>query len=271
MVALCRQKAKAFVDGWRDWQKQEPRVFQDTEIRDADMARYSLLLVGGPDANRVTAKLAARLPLQIATDRDHDRRQGLRGEGRGRADPLPEPAQPRALRLGRRRDLDRRHVLLRRQRHATSPTGTTSSRTGASPRSGRRRPRSRPGWSPGCSTPTGASATRWPTPATARSASKGRLRHRPSASLVVDPTLLESYVGRYQIEKGPLLEVFLDGKRLMVRQQGQSDADELLPESATEFSVPKYSVWISFVRDASGKVTELVGYQGGDFTAKRVD
>ena len=78
-------------------------------------------------------------------------------------------------------------------------------------------------------------------------------------------------MGRYQIEKGPLLEVFLDGKRLMVRQQGQSDADELLPESATEFSVPKYGVWISFVRDASGKVTELVGYQGGDFTAKRVD
>ena len=101
--------------------------------------------------------------------------------------------------------------------------------------------------------------------------SKGRLRHRPSASLAVDPTLQRSYVGRYQIEKGPLLEVFLDGKRLMVRQQGQSDADELLPESATEFSVPKYSVWISFVRDASGKVTELVGYQGGDFTAKRVD
>ena len=98
-----------------------------------------------------------------------------------------------------------------------------------------------------------------------------RLRHRPSASLAVDPTLQKSYVGRYQIEKGPLLEVFLDGKRLMVRQQGQGDADELLPESATEFSVPKYNVWISFVRDAAGKVTKLVGYQGGDFTAKRVD
>jgi len=101
--------------------------------------------------------------------------------------------------------------------------------------------------------------------------SKGRLRHRPSASLAVDPALQKSYAGHYQIEKGPLLEVFLDGKRLMVRQQGQPDSDELLPESATEFSVPKYDVWISFVRDASGKVTELVGYQGGDFTAKKVD
>ncbi|MBN2371709.1 MAG: prolyl oligopeptidase family serine peptidase, partial [Vicinamibacteria bacterium] len=69
MRELCRQKAKGFVDGWREWQKHEPRVFKDTEISDADAARYSLLLVGGPDANRMAAKLAARLPLRISTER----------------------------------------------------------------------------------------------------------------------------------------------------------------------------------------------------------
>src|ERR1035441_1467409 len=69
MAALCRNKAQAFIAAWRDWQKQSPRVFQDTEIKDAEMANYSLLLVGGPDANRVTAQLAARLPLKIAADR----------------------------------------------------------------------------------------------------------------------------------------------------------------------------------------------------------
>jgi S-layer protein (TIGR01564 family) len=58
-----------FIDGWRDWQKQEPRVFKDTEIKDADLSKYSLLLVGGPDANRVTRKLADRLPLRISVDR----------------------------------------------------------------------------------------------------------------------------------------------------------------------------------------------------------
>ncbi len=45
MVALCRRRADAFINGWRDWQKQEPRVFEDTVIGEADMAKYSLLLV----------------------------------------------------------------------------------------------------------------------------------------------------------------------------------------------------------------------------------
>jgi dienelactone hydrolase len=69
MVALCNQKASVFINGWRDWQKQEPRVFKDTEIKDADLAMYSILLVGGPDANRVTEKLAARVPLRISPER----------------------------------------------------------------------------------------------------------------------------------------------------------------------------------------------------------
>ena len=69
MAKRCQQQAKAFIDGWRMWQKHEPRVFNDTEIRATDIARYSLLLIGGPDANRVTAQLASGLPLQIAKDR----------------------------------------------------------------------------------------------------------------------------------------------------------------------------------------------------------
>lgn len=69
MVEMCRQKSKALIDNWRDWQKQEPRVFQDSALTEADMARYSLLLIGGPEANSVTAKLAAKLPLHISTDR----------------------------------------------------------------------------------------------------------------------------------------------------------------------------------------------------------
>ncbi len=39
MVALCRRRADAFINGWRDWQKQEPRVFEDTVIGEADMAK----------------------------------------------------------------------------------------------------------------------------------------------------------------------------------------------------------------------------------------
>ena len=100
---------------------------------------------------------------------------------------------------------------------------------------------------------------------------KGRQLHRPKANLTVDPKVLESYVGRYQIEQGPVLELFQDGKRLMVKQQGQSDSDELLPESETDYDIPKYGVWISFLRDASGKVTGFAGYQDGNFEAKKLN
>ena len=108
-------------------------------------------------------------------------------------------------------------------------------------------------------------------PGDAEIRAKGRLRHRPNAKLVIDPKLVESYPGRYQIAQGPLIEVTKDGKRLLAKQQGQSDAMELVPETETSFCIPRYNLWISFTRDASGKVTGLVGYQGGDFTARRID
>jgi hypothetical protein len=98
---------------------------------------------------------------------------------------------------------------------------------------------------------------------------KGRQIHRPQANPGVDPKVSARYVGRYQIEHGPLIEVFQDGKRLMAKVQG--DADELLPESETDYDVPKYGVWISFLRDASGKVTGLTGYQEGNFEAKKLN
>jgi hypothetical protein len=99
---------------------------------------------------------------------------------------------------------------------------------------------------------------------------KGRQFHRPKGGFAVPPKVLESYVGRYEIEHGPALVVFVDGKRLIARIEGQ-DAVELLPESETDYNITKYGGWISFVRDAAGKVTGFTGYQGGDFEARKVN
>jgi len=68
MAAMCRAKANEFADAWKGWQKQVPRLFLDTEISDADLKRYSLILIGGADANRVTAKFAAKVPLRMSSD-----------------------------------------------------------------------------------------------------------------------------------------------------------------------------------------------------------
>ncbi|MEO7719581.1 MAG: prolyl oligopeptidase family serine peptidase [Capsulimonas sp.] len=63
--AFCRQSADDFVARWRKAQHCAPRVFLDTQITDGDITRYSLYLIGGANANAVTARLAKQLPLQI--------------------------------------------------------------------------------------------------------------------------------------------------------------------------------------------------------------
>ncbi|HXX65496.1 MAG TPA: prolyl oligopeptidase family serine peptidase, partial [Bacteroidota bacterium] len=66
MRSLCREKANAFIAAWETWQHHRPRVFEDTTISEEEMAEYSLLLVGGADENRVSSKLADRIPLRIS-------------------------------------------------------------------------------------------------------------------------------------------------------------------------------------------------------------
>ena len=68
MVRVCREKAEALAGLWERWQHVRPRLLRDDEVTPEYERRYSLLLVGGPDANRVTARVAGRLPLAVARD-----------------------------------------------------------------------------------------------------------------------------------------------------------------------------------------------------------
>jgi len=65
MRAMCRLKADAFADNWMNWQHQHLRVKNDRDVTDEDKRGYSLILVGGPDANSVARELASKLPLAI--------------------------------------------------------------------------------------------------------------------------------------------------------------------------------------------------------------
>ena len=271
MVALCRKKADAFIHAWRDWQKQEPRVFVDTAIQDADIAKYSLLLIGGPDDNRVTAQLVRKLPLQIAADRI-----AIDGKSFPVKDAAVQMIYPNPLNP---------------ERYVWIAAGTSTDGmhfTNPNPQrlydhwdyvivDGRIPAYKQPASSLDTRVVSGMFDYNWrysdalAQPGDAGVRSKGRQMHRPKANLTVDAGVLASYVGRYQMEHGPVIQVFEDGKRLMEKIQGQGDADELLPESATDYDLPKYGIWLSFVRDASGKVTGFTGYQNGDFEAKKLD
>lgn len=68
MKQACDRQLAALVDSWTRWQLHAPRVFKDTEISDEDAARYSLILIGGADANLLARRLANRIPLELGYD-----------------------------------------------------------------------------------------------------------------------------------------------------------------------------------------------------------
>jgi dienelactone hydrolase len=270
MVALCQEKAAVFVDSWRDWQKQEPRVFKDTEIGPADVARYSLLLVGGPEANRVTAQLAAQLPLRVSKNRI------TLG---GNAFPVEDAAVQMLYPNPRNPD---RYVWVVA---GSSANGMYFNSLNPQARpdcdyfitDGRLPARQQPASLLQMQVVSGLFDRDWrfskdlAVAGDAQLRAKGRIRHRPKPNFRVPPELAASYVGRYQLEKGPVFEVAVEGGNLVLRPAGGGDTLTLVPETETSFSVPMGDLWLSFTRDASGKVTGLGGYHNGDFAAKKLD
>ena len=86
----------------------------------------------------------------------------------------------------------------------------------------------------------------------------------------VDPAILADYVGEYELVPGFILTVTQQGNRLVVQATGQSSA-EVFPASDTKFFYTIVEAQITFVRDASGKVTHLTLHQGGvDQDARRL-
>ena len=78
----------------------------------------------------------------------------------------------------------------------------------------------------------------------------GRTLKRPDRNLKIDPKLVDSYVGRYQIQDGPVIELYKEGEKLWVR--GAGTLSELVPESETTWFVPTVNARVFFERDASG-------------------
>ncbi|MBS1788973.1 MAG: serine hydrolase [Acidobacteria bacterium] len=92
---------------------------------------------------------------------------------------------------------------------------------------------------------------------------------KPKEVAKVDPTVLDRYVGEYELMPNLILTVTREGDKLMGQPTGQSKR-ELLPESATIFNIPQVAAQIEFVVEG-GKATSLILNQGGEkLTAKKI-
>ncbi|MBN8676046.1 MAG: serine hydrolase [Chitinophagales bacterium] len=77
-----------------------------------------------------------------------------------------------------------------------------------------------------------------------------------------DAALLAAYVGEYELAPNFIMTVTLEGEKMMVQATGQS-AIQVYAETATRFFPKEIDAKIEFFKDATGKVTHLVLYQGG--------
>jgi CubicO group peptidase (beta-lactamase class C family) len=78
----------------------------------------------------------------------------------------------------------------------------------------------------------------------------------------VDPKIYDSYVGEYELAPGFVFTVTREGDHLMVQATGQGKT-EIFPTSETNFFPKVVRADFTFVKDAEGRVTQLILNQGG--------
>lgn len=78
----------------------------------------------------------------------------------------------------------------------------------------------------------------------------------------VDPKIYDAYVGEYELAPGFVFTVTREGDHLMMQATGQGKT-ELFPTSETNFFPKVVRADITFVKDAAGRVTQLILNQGG--------
>ena len=91
----------------------------------------------------------------------------------------------------------------------------------------------------------------------------------PPAQIVkVDPKVLDTYVGRYEINPGTIVTITREGDKLMSARGGQKF--ELFPVSETEFSFGTGASNWRFRKNEAGQVTLIIKRRGEDVEVKKM-
>ncbi len=79
---------------------------------------------------------------------------------------------------------------------------------------------------------------------------------------IVPDSILQTYVGEYELGPNFILTVTVDQNRLIIQATGQPKF-EVFPETQTRFFPKEFEALIEFVKDESGKITKIILFQGG--------
>jgi hypothetical protein len=86
----------------------------------------------------------------------------------------------------------------------------------------------------------------------------------------VDPKIYGAYVGEYELAPQFILAITTDAGRIFAQATGQPKV-EIFPETEVDYFLTVTDAQITFVKDAEGRVSQLVLHQGGrDVPAKKI-
>jgi len=275
-------KAAALTDLWERWQHARPRVYLDTEVTPEVETNYSLLLLGGRESNRVSARLAAKVPLKVtpqavsidgrrfpATDAvaqaiyphpRHAERYLL----------LVEPTSAAGLRFWNPQQYW--HALngfplmlwdwtIVDGRHVTQASGLFPDR----------------GWvAAGLFDAHWRRDDRFTVPGDATARERAPLRRAPATGFKLPAEQLREFAGRYrvadgQIGSGGLINVEVKGDVITASAPEGGRAWPLEAETENDFAIVGLGTPVSFRRDAAGNVAGVTyHYNGQEIVASRV-
>ncbi|WP_426000776.1 prolyl oligopeptidase family serine peptidase [Caulobacter sp. DWR1-3-2b1] len=275
--ALIRSKAETLAGLWRSIYGGEARVVDDKSLTAEQERSLSLILLGGPDANAVAARLRRDLPLTIAVD-------GITIDGQRYA-----ATDAYAVMLRPSPRAPDRYVLSVAANSATGlfawePFSLLTAMgdsignpydwwigDGRRPVQARGRAPDR-GWiASGIFDPSWRRNDSWTFLGDPALRATTTPLVRPKTTTVLPPAVLGRYVGRYALVGRPetTLAVRLDGEVLMVDPPGGLPSDKLLAESPTRFLVASDGSIMEAVLDPAGKVVEVRFGEGARASAWR--
>ncbi len=262
-------KAQALIESWQRWQYVMPRVFHDVEVTPGIESQYSLLLLGGAADNKVSARLASKLPLRVARD-------SVTVDGRKFAakDAVAQMIYPHPGNTGR-------YVLL------VEPTSIAGLRfwNPAAYRhpaynfpllywdwtivDGRRVPLAQGlqpdrGWiAAGSFDRHWRRDDRFTVVGDASARERAALRVVPATPPKLPAEQLAAYAGRYvanpgQANAGALVEVVVDGGTFAITEPGTGNRLSLEAESTTDFAVVGTGAAVRFLVDGAGEPTGVI-------------
>ncbi|WP_338874562.1 serine hydrolase [Spirosoma sp. SC4-14] len=85
----------------------------------------------------------------------------------------------------------------------------------------------------------------------------------------VREAVLKDYVGKYRLSPDRILSITLEGRNLFLQVTGQQRF-EIFPSSETDFFLKAVNAQLTFQKDASGRITQVIVHQNGDVVAKRL-